>query len=207
MSSSPPGSRELPKPVDVRAALTEVSERLSLIPGDRALIGGVALAFHGVERFTKDADFAVTLAQTDGAAVVFADSDPRPLRVGGISVLTKSGVRVDLVDRRHELQPLFEEAIAAANRKGSPRARIGELEIPVVPVSYLVAMKLAAGRARDEWDVDQLLRLPTVDYGATRELVKRFLGAFAARYLDRLARAAGRKDAPRDYEAEEPNGG
>jgi hypothetical protein len=114
-------------------------------------------------------------------------------------------VRVDLIDRRFEYRALFEEAIAAAVSEGL-RATVGAHRVPVVPLSYLVALKLAADRPQDEADLLALLPREDLDYRKARDVVYRHLGHFAARRLDRVARAAGRGDAPTDYENGTPSG-
>jgi hypothetical protein len=190
---------ELQKPADIQQALIDGLDHIADLAPEHALIGGIALAYHGVERYTKDVAFAVTKS---GSAAVERAADPatvRPLRIGGISLTTPSGVNVDLIDRRFELRSLFEEAIQEA-RTDRLIAKVRDREIPVVPVSHLVAMKLAAARPQDEADVHALLSKPELDYAKAREVVYRHLGYFAARYLDRMARAAGRTDAPNDYE-------
>jgi len=195
--------REIPKPADISAALAEVVSKLEAAQGEIALIGGVALAIFGIERYTKDVDFAVTVGQCGRALDLFRDADPRPLRIGGVSVLTALGTRVDLIDRRFEYRRLFEAAIAAAVATG-PRIRAGDKDVPVVPMSYLLALKMAADRAQDEADVQALLAKPELDYREARKIVHEHIGYFAARRLDRLARAVGRRDAPTDYENGDP---
>lgn len=192
----------MPRPVDTVGALAEAIRRLAAIEGDKALIGGVALSVYGIVRYTKDVDLAVSVAQSSAAEALFADADPQPLRIGGVSILTSSGVRVDLIDRRDRYGALYAEAIEAAHREGK-RARAEDVEIPVVPLPYLVAIKMAADRPKDEADLDSMLRLPELDLARTRQIVEKHLGPFAAGRLDRLARAVGRSDAPKDYE----NGG
>lgn len=136
----------VPKPVDVQQALAEAMETLTPLGADLALIGGVALAVHGIERFTKDVDLATTTTLCAAAeAALGPDTDPLPLRLGGISFRSRSGVRVDLIDRR------------------------------------------------------ALLAKPDLDYRRARDIVHRHVGPYAARRLDKLARAAHRTDAPDDY--------
>jgi hypothetical protein len=111
-------------------------------------------------------------------------------------------VRVDFIDRREEYKTLFEEALKAATQKG-PRATIGEFAVPVVPLPYLIALKQIAGRPQGEADLMFLLKQPQLDYKSARDIVYRHAGDFAARWLDKMARSAGRQDAPKDYELEE----
>ena len=197
MMSGPREARALPRPVDVEAALLEAIELLRSLGADCALIGGVALGFHGVERFTKDVDLAVA-ASTSGRVASRTERDPRPLNIGGVSIATASGVRVDFIDRRLVYAALYEEAIAAARTRG-PLAIVRDRQVPVVLPSHLIAMKLAADRPQDEIDVEKLLAQPAIDYAETRAIVERHLGPFAAQRLDKVARKVGRADAPRDY--------
>jgi hypothetical protein len=198
--STPKGEiRELPRPVDVQKALSEALDAVGHLIPESALIGEIALAYHGIERYTKDVDIAVTEAEAAAVAPVVAGRDPRPLKIGGISFATSSGVRVDLIDRRFEFRALFEEAIAAA-KKARLRAKVDEHEVLVVPLAHMVALKLAADRPLDEADVQAILQRPDLDYAQARDIVYRHLGYFAARRLDRAARVARRKDAPPEYE-------
>lgn len=193
----------LPEPVDVRGALVEIAELLAELGIEPVLIGGVALGVHGIERFTKDVDLALTMDERARVEASVQDRDPRPLVIGGVSVATRAGVRVDLIDRRLEYRALFEEAIAAARQRGKLVVAGGQ-QVAVVPLDYLVALKMAAGRPMDEADISQLVARDDLDYPRTRDIVHRHLGPFGARWLDRQARAAGRRDAPRDY-ADDPS--
>ncbi len=196
--SSGPEIRKLPRPVDIETALEEALVRLEPIDGAQALIGGVAMAFHGFERYTKDIDLAVALSKSSAATTELADLDPRPLKIGGVSILTSTGVRVDLIDRRLEFQALFEEALASATN--GQVAEVGGRTVPVVSRSYLIAMKMVSARPQDEVDIRELLKQPDLKYQETRAIVQKHLGAFGARWLDRLARTLGRSDPPADYE-------
>lgn len=190
---------DLPKPVDVQNALVEALDKLEHTVTEYALIGGVALGVHGIERFTKGVDLAVTEAGSAAAARALPDADPTPLKIGGISFAMSKGVRVDLIDRRFEYRALFEEVIREA-KKDRLFAKADRHEVPVVPLHYLVALKLAADRPQDEADLQNILRKDELDYPRAREIVHRHIGHFAARRLDRAARALRRKDAPEDYE-------
>ena len=111
MPSGPPPVVPLPEPIDVEGALAEALARLAGVE-DLALIGGVALAIHGWPRFTKDVDVAATAE----AERRYMGDETVPLRIGGLSVATRAGVRVDLIDRRG--------ATASAHRPGHAAAAI-----------------------------------------------------------------------------------
>lgn len=189
---------ELPRPADVSGTLAEALARLHPIVGPRALIGGVALAVYGIERYTKDVDLAVTVAQSGAVETQLADADPRPLTIGGVSIATSTGMRVDLTDHRFQYRALYEEAIDVAVKSG-PKIRAGDQEICAVTREYLLAMKMAADRPKDELDLAAMLDDPELDYRRARAIVEQHLGPFAARRLDRLGRSAGRTEAPADY--------
>lgn len=191
----------LPKPVDIHRAIAEAVAHLQPLGDEFVLIGGVALGAYGIERFTKDVDLACTVAQTAAAERSLASHAVKPLRIGGISLETAAGVRVDLIDRRFDYRGLFEEAIQVAKEKGG-LVRVGTVELPVVTLPYLVAMKLIADRPQDEIDLLALLRLDALPYKAARDVVHRWVGPYAAGRLDKLARSVGRADAPPDYSRE-----
>jgi hypothetical protein len=162
----------------------------------------VALSIHGIERYTKDIDLALTLSDIGLVEPLLQSFDPRPLRIGGISFLTKAGIRVDLIDRRVSYQALFEEAISSAHQKGI-EAKTASYTISVLSLSYLVALKVLADRPQDEADPSKILSRKDLDYTGARDIVFRHVGDYAARRLDRMARIAGRVDAPKDYSAED----
>jgi hypothetical protein len=66
--STPRQRGTLPKPVDIQRALEEVIVSLSTVTNEYALIGGVALAFYGIERFTNDVDLAVRQSASERVA-------------------------------------------------------------------------------------------------------------------------------------------
>jgi hypothetical protein len=108
-------TKALPKPVDTQAALIEALTALHSMLAEHALIGGLAISYYGLERYTKDVDFVVGIETTARATAQFHrtqsqalryrwlalavseryrflhDKEPKPLRIGGISILTSSG--------------------------------------------------------------------------------------------------------------------
>jgi hypothetical protein len=201
-NSDPIEVRPFPKPIDAAGALTEALARLQPLGINTVLIGGVALAVYGIERYTKDVDLAITMKDLARVAPLLSHQDPRPLRIGGLSFLTSLGVRVDLIDRRVSYQALFEELISVANQRGL-LTRLGDQEVRVAPLAYLVALKMIADRPQDELDLQRILLLQELDYALTRDIIQRHLGPYAAERLDKLARAAGRKEPPKEYSPED----
>jgi hypothetical protein len=137
--------------------------RLSDEASPAALIGGVALAVHGITRYTEDADLLSAdvrilsdafwdVLRMEGAHVMVQRGDfDDPLR--GVVRLTKTGERpVDVVVGRSSWH---EQALS--------RRRIlhvaGE-DLPVVDPADLVLLKLEAGGPQDLLDVRLLLAGP-----------------------------------------------
>lgn len=142
--------------------------------------------------FTKDVDFAVPYGSAEQIARAARERGYRvtALDIGGFGVLGP-GVAVDFIDRRHGLASLFAEAVAAA-RRSRKRLRVGRASIPVVPRDHLIAMKLATAEAKDERDVQELLRtVKASQYATARSLVVQHLGFYAGERLDRIALALG----------------
>jgi hypothetical protein len=76
-------------------------------------------------------------------------------------------------------------------------ARVGEREVSLVSLEYLVAMKLVSGEPKDEIDVRRLLQRQELRYQDARAIVEQHLGAASANRLDALAREAGRPEVVR----------
>ena len=195
-----PRGKRLLRPVDLPALARAGAELARASQCTCVLIGGGAMQAFGLDRATKDVDFAVRLEQgaaVEGAARA-AGMTVRPLKIGGFSVELPQG-RVDFIDRRHGPRALFEEAVGQALHAGFSVDADG-LEVLTIPLEYLVALKMVGARPRDEADLAFLLQADDLDYGAARAIVVQHLGETVARYLDRAARQAGRQDAPRDYD-------
>ncbi|MEO8054148.1 MAG: hypothetical protein ABI768_03280 [Acidobacteriota bacterium] len=128
-----------------------------------ALIGGLALAVHGITRHTDDAD----LLSADGR--VLSDTFWDSLRKEGVRVevrrgdfddpvrgvvrLTAGGERaVDVVVGR----PAWHEQLLTRRRT----LRVGGEDLPVVDSADLVLLKLEAGGVQDLLDVRLLLAGP-----------------------------------------------
>ena len=83
---------------------------------------------------------------------------------------------------------------AAAAKRADPQ------DVPVVPLDYLITMKMVSGSRKDTQDVEyMLMEVADEDYPAIREVVDRYLGIAAVERLDDLARSAGIASAGRRY--------
>ena len=163
-----------------------------------ALAGRVAVWAYVPPReqgFTKDVDF-VTPGGSDEAARIAegAGLKTRDLVIFGEKMgkladgRTADGesVAIDFLDST-EHQELFTDAVQAAKRETGPAARC-----PIVPIDYLIVMKLAAGRNSDNEDIRALLPLVKgEEYGELSGMVKHYLRNRDAIDLDILAREIG----------------
>jgi len=156
--------------------LARVLETLEGRGARPALIGGMALAAHGVGRATQDFDILVL--------------DASLLSASSWDVLRKSGAEVEI--RRGDLaDPLA--GVVRISKAGEASVDIvfgkrswhsgvlerrktlllGDLSVPVVEAADLVLLKLDAGGPQDRLDIQLLLRGP--DGAALRADVERRL--------------------------------
>ncbi|GIW70748.1 MAG: hypothetical protein KatS3mg102_0290 [Planctomycetota bacterium] len=173
-----------------RAARTLAeAERVSALLGARglpcAVIGAAALAVHGYPRATADFDLATCtpvlaelyalrgeLQQLGYQAEFHPPDADDPL--GGVLLVRGEGfLPIEVVNLRNPLAgrpaALAEEALGSA-RAGA----IEQSPLRVVALPYLIALKLAAGGARDRSDVLALLeRQRTLELAALRQLCAR----------------------------------
>ena len=134
------------------------------------LVGGLAVGVSGYARPTKDIDFLV-----DESAFEF--HGPIVSHRPGLPISYK-GVNIDWVSLEPQERAGLEEFLVLP----SPG------ETPIIPVEPLVAMKLLAGRHKDQTDVVELLKA-----GADVDSCLEFLiGAFPKTVLlfEKLARLA-----------------
>ena len=165
-----------PEQIDV--ALAEIATLAAEQGVEAALIGGVALALYGSDRFTSDVDFVA-------AEALDALPEEQPLSFGGYLSRTPSGVPVDWVIRNDaaDFVALYKEALAKA-------AKMPDVPVRVVTPEYLAAMKLVAGRGKD----DVMITEGMVDIEAAQKIIERLLGAYAAKdFASRVAVAQWQK--------------
>ncbi len=185
-------------PFDPFPSVHAASAVLSAAGTRFALIGGLALEAWGIQRATKDADFAVPVGSAEMAADQLAAKTAQihPLRIGGVAVRDETrNLRIDFIDRRVHLAGLFRHAIEEASASGRVTI-VRDLEVPLVSLEHLLAMKMASGEPKDDADVRRILRLEILDYGKARALVDEHLGFATANRLDTMARDAGRPEVP-----------
>lgn len=144
------------------------------------------------QQYTKDVDFAVKVQDGPSlrGAAVERGYEVTDLGIGGIGVKAP-GAFIDFVDRHPYFSGLFSDAVSKAKVVS---AKLGDelVELPVVPLPHLVAMKMVSGEPSDDKDVEELLMtLPPDGYGAVRDLVQEHLGRASAERLDVIARRVG----------------
>jgi hypothetical protein len=197
--ATPANHRSLPH-FDPRPAARVAASILRKVGAPHAIIGRVAMWTYlppEQQEFTKDVDFAVP---AEFIAAVEAEVRRRKLafrqlQIGGIGV-REGDLRLDFIDRRVHHAALFREAIEAA-RRSERVVSVGRVKMPLVPVEYLVAMKMVSGEPKDDRDVKRLLEHVKMNYRDARKIVARHLGSVTADRLDVFAREAGRPEVPR----------
>ncbi len=156
--------------------LARVLETLEARGARPALIGGMALAAHGVGRATQDFDLLVLDAsllaasswdgiRDSGAEVEIRRGDAADPLAGVIRVSKAGEAAVDVVVGKRPWQP------GILDRRRT--LRLDDLAVPVVEAADLVLLKLDAGGPQDRLDIQLLLRGP--DGAALRADVERRL--------------------------------
>ena len=116
-----------------------------------ALTGAAAARLYMPERATVDVDIVVNGSDAAAAreALRAAGYDYRSeLGIGGSSWSSPGGVPIDVIELSY---PWTDTALEAASRNLDPR------DLPVLPLAYLVLMKLEAGRVQDIADITRML--------------------------------------------------
>ena len=143
------------------------------------LAGGYAMQFFGSPRLTGDVDIV--------AADELAALPPgEPLSFGGYESVAE-GVPVDVIIRDDDYAELYDEALE------HPVSVEG---MPMVAPEYLAAMKMVAGRRKDDEDLEFLLTTEgLLDLDVTREIIRQHLGVYAVGEFDAfLAEAQWRRN-------------
>ncbi len=142
-----------------------------------ALVGGAALQLFGSDRLTTDVDFVCE-------AHIPSLPKAKSLTFGGWQSRTPSGIPVDLITRNDDFASLYSDALMNA-------INVQDVPVKVIAPEYLVAMKMVAGRKKDEADLEFLLGATEhVDMKKARVIVKKFLGAYGAQEFDQTLEIA-----------------
>src|SRR5262245_48419190 len=145
------------------SALTEAFDRsaeaLRIAGASYALIGGFAVAYHGLPRPTRDIDLLLSVSriQLPGLLERFSEQGftfqleevIRELGKDHLSAIRYQGVRVDLLEA---VIPLFQRTVANA-REVEIRGR----PVRVASAEELIALKMVAAREDDLRDVRGIL--------------------------------------------------
>ena len=163
---------------DIEKGLDEVTRLAGEQHVDVALCGGVAMQFFGSDRMTKDLDFVAS-------NILSGIRMTKPLSFGGAKGFTTSGVPVDMIVRQDDFRSLYEEALERSQPINLDQLSFDfetKIAVRLVLPEYLAAMKLAAGRVKDEEDLRCLIRIGLV-HELLEKIVKKHLGAFALKEL------------------------
>lgn len=159
-------------PKALAQALTEALHALAAHHVPAALCGGMAMNWYGSSRFTADVDLLVA----DASAVVGT-----PLSFGGVRATASNGIPVDYICRTDDFAALYEAALLGAVHQDG---------VHIITREHLAALKMVAGRPKDLLDFSFLVTQEAFDRPAARQLIKEFLGAYAAKEYDSLASMA-----------------
>ena len=152
------------------------------------------------QAYTKDLDVAVTKADLFDIRNYFRsrDYEVRELLIGGINIKDDKDINVDFIDRSSiewaDYSPLFEDAINEA-ADSDRKITVGDKDIYLVSVEYLIAMKLATGERKDEDDATILLKdIDDIDIKELRPVISKYLGSAGRTRFEIILRDIGHKD-------------
>lgn len=147
-------------------AAKRVGSRAETPTDSPAIVGGLAMQIWGSPRLTADID-------------VIADDDlgyeGEPLTFGGVRT-REGGVKLDVIVRSDEWEDLYAGALKEA-------VEVEGVPMPVVTPEFLVAMKMVAGRPKDEIDVRYLVLLKDFDTARAERIARDYLGPYGVKEL------------------------
>ena len=161
----------------------------------------------GNQAYTKDMDIAVSKRDFPAILAYLANKlyKTRQLPIGGVNVASKEeGVSIDFIHRGSEewgdLSLLYEKAIEKGIAS-SETVNIGNVRFSIVPVEFLIVMKIATMERKDEEDAKRLLNhIERIDIDELRSMVKRFLGPLINAKLENMLREIGHPKARKKYD-------
>lgn len=180
----------------LRETLEALAPLLQRDPPVAALIGGVAAAYHGLPRATRDIDLLFktprlrlpSILEELRAAGCEIDTGRVIAELGRdhLSSLTRNGVRIDLLE---PVLPLFDRFLAE-----SQPVEIDGLRVRAIRAEALVVLKLIAFRDRDRGDIRAIhsAQGPKLD----REAIKRSWTEIGGEPGDERMRFLGELDRP-----------
>lgn len=158
---------------DALAAARKLSKVLHANGIPHAIVGGIAVGAHGWARATRDVDVLVP-SGTDLDEIVGDKGQPiRALDFNGRTV-KMHGVAIDFLSPDSARTEFLDAAIPEATVAGG---------LPIIQLGPLVAMKLHAGRGKDETDVVEVLKAAG-DFEATAATVRTYLAEAAPHFLE-----------------------
>jgi len=160
MRSSPYSPSKLLDPALLEEAANQIVSYAKRHRVRVALVGGLALQRYGSPRLTGDVDF-VASAPLPGVPKL------RTLSFGGEGVKAPNGVPVCVIRRADAYRRLYVSALAHVTSLDG---------LPIVPLEYIAAMKLAAGRTKDIADLEFLISARKLDLPRTREIIHEYVG-------------------------------
>ena len=154
------------------------------------------------QSYTKDLDIAIS--QRDQPAIVSYLTNKgfkiQDLSVGGFNITEERiNVKVDFIHRNSiewgDLSRLFEEAIEKSFESRNT-VTMGGISLFLVPVEYLIVMKIGTAERKDEEDVKHLLEMvDSVDVNKLRDVTSLYLGPLGKATLENILREVGHSEA------------
>lgn len=157
----------------------------------------------GRQELTKDIDIAIK--RKDAAQLMSYLNKKKykvqELSIGGVNITDiENNIKVDFIYRYSkewgDLSPLFEDAVTKSIEMNKEAAICGKTFL-LVPVDYLIAMKIGTMERKDEDDAKRLLECIDLDIDMLRILVGKFLGPMGIVKLENLLREIGHPKARR----------
>jgi hypothetical protein len=152
---------------EILAAAAVASRELREAGIPHALVGGLAVGAHGYPRTTDDVDFLVgdeAFVQHAGGLVT--------LKVPLIAVGKVRIVMISIESSKEEKEQLRPAVESPAESE----------QIPIVPLTALVYMKLKASRQKDLADLVELLKRGKIDIGGIDQYLKEHAPTFVPQW-------------------------
>lgn len=129
---------------------------------DYALIGGIAAMYYGRSRFTEDVDFVA-----EPGHMLVLEQHPAEMEQHHFEptcthkLYHQSGVQVDLWKDEHSADII----------ERSREVELAGRRIRMIDPTDLAAMKLRAGRVKDDYDLSEMIRAGAIDEPTLRQRV------------------------------------